>query len=139
MAWATPEQVKAITGDDVTVEQIAQGEMQISIKTGLIPEQVPTLAGRDAYWLRLATAYQTVWAAEHPDLYSRLDVTSTGQDGQSASFDPNGLVLAPLAKHTLRRLSFRGTRSTTAAPAGASPVDDDDVDAYGRPLNWRPL
>lgn len=138
MTWATPTDVKNITGQTVTEPNIAEAIGVIELKTGLLVDQTPNLSGRDGAYLRRAVAYQTVWQMDNPDVFVRLDVSSTGQDGQSANYRADALVLAPLAKLALKRLSWKGTRSTSHERAGAD-VADDELDAYGRPLPWRKL
>jgi hypothetical protein len=91
-------------------------------------------------WLARAVAYQAAFMVEHPDLFSLLDADSISQDGQGMSGRGAWLSLAPLAKSSIRRLSWKGTHSTRAlAPGEARTVDYDEVDRQGRPLQYRPL
>lgn len=134
--WATVPQVKALTRKTVTDEDIDVAEGILATLHGLIPGVARKVSGRDAYFLRLATAYQAAWVVANPDLFERLDVSSAGQDGQSATFKPDALVVAPLARRTLKRLSWRGVRNIgPGRPARVVNVNDDDwEDAH---LAWR--
>lgn len=104
--------VLRVTGATVTGEQIAQAAASIEALTGLI-ESVPRtdMHGRDLYWLGQAVAYQTPWIIAQADFLERNNVTIAQQDGQIANYGPDALVLSPMARKCLRRLSWRGMRA----------------------------
>lgn len=132
MAWATIEQVAAITGRTVEQASIDIAVGICGLKVGLFQDEVPNVAGRNGRALRAMVAYEAIFVEENPDLFERLDVSSTSQDGQSANFKADALVLAPLAKLAMRRLSWKGTHSTSHEVAGER-VDSDDL------LPWEPM
>jgi hypothetical protein len=142
--WADAVDVKALTGATVSDSLIDQATGVIELTSGgrlarLDPAHV---TGRDFDWLRRAVCYQAAWMASQPDYFERLDVADLDQDGVVATFKADGLVLAPLARRCLKRLSWRGVRtirpgaSTTLLPGAAigygAGLPDDD-------LPWRPM
>lgn len=132
MAWTTIEEVAKVTGKTVTQDDIDIAAGICGLKVGVFQDEVPNVAGRDGRALRAMVSYEAVFVAENPDLFERLDVSSTSQDGQSASFKPDALILAPLAKLAMRRLSWKGTRSTSHEVRDAV-TDPDDR------LPWEPM
>lgn len=138
MAWATIADVKAVTGLEPTAEQLAMAVFTLETMTGLI-EAVdrPDITDRDRHWLKLAACYQTRFVIENPDLFSRLDVTSAAQDGQSANFrNPDAHLLAPLARKSIRRLSWRAlTRPGDRAPREAA--NNVLSEEYDDSLAWK--
>lgn len=138
--WATIAQVKAITGRDATQEDRDVAARSLETMIGLIEEvDRPDISDRDRYWLRLATAYQTRFVQDNPDLFSREDVTSAAQDGESANYrNPDAHILAPLARKAIRRLSWRAlTRPGDRAPREAA--TNVLSEEYDDSLAWRPL
>lgn len=110
MAWATVADVLEITGLTVTAPKIAIGRGIIENVVGLFESaDRPDISDRDLEWLRRAVCYQTAFVADNPDLFSRIDVTSASQDGESVNFrNVDAHFLAPLARKCIRRLSWRG-------------------------------
>lgn len=144
--FAEVADITAITGVTVDEGERTRAAIVIETLTGLI-ESVdrPDISDRDRYYLKLATAFQAAWMHDHPDLYSREDVTSASQDGESVTFrNVNAHVLAPLARNAIRRLSWRGIRAI--APGGAAVAtssrinvnseeyDDWLFDRFGKPV-----
>jgi hypothetical protein len=79
---------------------------------------------------------------DNPDLFSRNDVTSASQDGESASFrNVDSHLFAPLARKAYRRLSWRSLR--LLSPAGgvgsASAARDVNSEAFDDSLPWSPV
>ena len=111
--WATIADVLAKTGLTVTETQRTIAAGVLETVTGLIEEvERPGISDRDRYWLKIATCYQAAYVFDNPDLFSRSDVTSAAQDGESASFrNVDAHLLAPLARKSIRRLSWRGIRA----------------------------
>lgn len=121
--WATVDQVKKITGQVVTQEQRDMAVRSLETMIGLIEEvDRPDISDRDRYFLKLAAAYQAAFVKDNPDLFSRNDVTSASQDGESANYrNPDSHLLAPLARKSIRRLSWRAlTRPGDRAPREAA-------------------
>lgn len=140
MTWATIEDVSNVTGKTVTEQTRTLAVSAIELNTGLI-EAVsrPDMNRSDAYWLRQAVVFQAAWLLAQPDYLERSAVSSVSQDGQSASAgNPDWLVLAPLTRKALRRLSWRGIRSVQTSQA-APRVRNINSDEYEAALPWRPV
>lgn len=137
--WATIAQITALTGVTVTDVERNNAAHVIELYTGLIEEvERADISDRDRYWLKLAVGYEAPWIQEHPDLLAQLDVTAAAQDGQSATYKPDALLLAPLARHALKKLSFRGPRSIVPARVPSIPTNPDS-EAFDDALPWVPM
>jgi hypothetical protein len=89
------------------------------------------------------TCYQLAFMRDNPDLFSRNDVTSASQDGESASFrNVDSHLFAPLARKAYRRLSWRSLRLLSPAGGiGSAPRTTADVnsEAFDDSLPWSPV
>jgi len=137
--WATVADIKDATGEDVTTLQRTIAAGVIESACGLIESVArPDATDRDRYFLRQATCYQAAFVKDNPDLFSRADVTSAGQDGQSVAFrNVNAHYLAPLARLALRKLSWMGRtrpgdRLPDRAPLNINSEEYDDSLAWKR-------
>ena len=143
MPWATGADVTTLTGRPADDEMIAQAQAMIELAIGRTETTGSAeMTARDLDWLRRAVAYQAVWMAGQPDLYTRLDVSMLAQDGMSTTFKGGALVYSPLAKAALKKLSWTGgTRSIAVEPfcppvQRRYPVGGPVVD-YGDWEPWR--
>ena len=128
---ATPEEVLKLTGASVTENDVEAAATIIEVFAGRDPEVWPKLRERDQRHLKLAVIYQAGWMAAHPEALSMMDVDSFSQLDQSASpRDSAALVLAPLAKRTLKRLSWKGIRSVPVSTAFQRKRGDDDHEGH---------
>jgi hypothetical protein len=114
-AWATVDDVKRLTGKDLTGDAIDQATAVIELTGGgrLAKLDPAYVSERNFDWLRRAVCYQAAFMDAHPDYFERMDVASLSQDGVSASLKGDSLILAPLARRCLKRLSWRGVRTIT--------------------------
>src|SRR5207253_1165061 len=92
---------------------------------------------RDREWLRRACAYQCAWMLAQPDMYQRLDMDALASTGRPITLKDRALVLAPLARRALQRVSWLRSRSLhirTPFTDGLGPVSPNAVaesnDAY---------
>lgn len=145
MTWCTVAEVTTVTGKTVTATDRNIAAFAIELTTGLIEsvERVD-ITRRDLYWLRQAVAFQAAWLADTPDYLERNDVTAASADGQSATLKPDALILAPLARRAIKRLSWRGTRSVRPVRVderGRIRLTPDYVplEAHDDLHTWRPL
>lgn len=136
--WATIADVAALTGKTVTQAVLNQAESIVETLTGAVAEFAADLvSARDQHFLKKAVAYEAAWLADQPDAFTRSDVSSASQDGQAATFKPDALVLAPMARKAILRLSWRGTRTIRPTRPGIN--DARSVDEVDDSLNWQPL
>lgn len=138
--WASIADVLEVTGKTVTAAERGIAVRSLEPIIGVI-EAVdrPDISDRDRYWLKLATCYQAAFVLDNPDLFSRADVTSASQDGESANFrNVDAHLLAPLARKCIRRLSWRSlTRSKDRAPQrGPLNILSEE---YDDSLAWKPV
>lgn len=141
MAWATADQVQAITRVSVTDADVTAAQYTVELFSDVT--EAYTLSTRDTRILRMAVAYQAAWLAGQIDVATRTDVSSATQDSMSFTHaNPEAPVLAPLARHAIKRLSWKRSRSVrTPSPGDAATVRDPEqefvTDTGGPP--YRPL
>jgi hypothetical protein len=137
--WATVDDVISLTGADVSSTQLARANAAIELHTGRLYTDAATRTGtRDLEWMRRACAYQAAWMLSQPDMFARLDLSAVTQEGRAVGLKEHALVLAPLAKRALARVSWLRSRSLhvrspfedSLGPVvlGGAVVDYDDDD-----------
>jgi hypothetical protein len=139
-AWATPQHVINVTGVSVTDQQLAQAQDDIEIFTGRVYDDTARIRTRDLYWLGRAVARQAAWIAGQFGLETRLDATQIQQDQVSSTLTGDGLVLAPMAARSLRKVSWMRSRTVhiRSVVEGAGPVGNVLSDAADDSLVWAP-
>lgn len=111
--WATPEDVQNITRKQVTEDNIAVAQEIVALYAGVDPEldlnpDLSIISSANRSKLIRAVAWESVWAAAHPDLLETMDVQGVSQDGLSATYASEAAhFLAPLAARCIRRLSWK--------------------------------
>jgi hypothetical protein len=139
--WATPADVLSLTGTaDSTDTEVVKANAVVEIIGGRLYTLAADRTGRrDTEWLRRAVAYQVPWMRANPDFFERLDLaTLEGLDLKELA-----LILAPLTRHALNRLSWRRSRSLHVQSPfqdGPGPVSSNPVaevnDAFE---SWSPI
>ena len=146
--WATSSDVTSLTGQTVTEAVVNQANAVIEVHSGRVyslsgvsdPNGVTNTGARDIEWMRRACAYQAAWMAAQPDMFTRLDLNAVNQEGRAVGLKDYTLVLAPLAKRALDRVSWRKSRSLhvrspfedgLGAAILGGPIIDYDDDAGG--------
>lgn len=118
--WCTVEDVMTFANAQVSDQVLAQAGAQIDVASarpydifvaGVPAGQVSKIGAADMYWLKLACAYQAAWLASQPDVYTRSNVKQIGRGTGSLMLDETALILGPLAKQALKRVSFLKSRS----------------------------
>ncbi|MGW4129491.1 hypothetical protein [Amycolatopsis japonica] len=139
--WATAGDVLTYAKATVDDAAVTRAQATVDLYAGRIPADAAKIGARDQYWLKLAVAYQAAWQAAQPDLFDRLDITSTG-GSQSTEGPDSWMTLAPHAAQALRRVSWLGSGSFhVRAPNETRDRprevygDDDELD----PGHWRPI
>jgi len=127
MSWATEADVLAITEVTVTEAKVTQAQYQIELFSGVTEEY--EIRPRDLRFLRLAVAYQAAWLKGQIDVTTRTDVESFTQDEMSAKYaNKEAAVLAPLARQSIKRLSWKTNRSIRLRrPADVVKTGDPDT------------
>ncbi|MFG3051900.1 hypothetical protein ACGFZP_13245 [Kitasatospora sp. NPDC048239] len=142
-AWTDTDTVLAVTGAEATDVQVLTAQAAIEVMTGRTYADTARIRPRDLYWLGRAVAYQAVWAAQQAGLESRMDLTSSTQDGISANLTADAVVLAPMAARAINRLSWRRSRTIHirspfvdgSSNYGINPLTDGSDDD----MTWSPL
>jgi len=147
MTWATTSDVATYTGATATAAQVEQAQALVEIFADTMEgaSDAGNISSTNLRLLKLAVAYQTAWMTQHPDAFTNIDVSQVQQDGVVATMQHNNaLVLAPMAKRCIDRLSWRRIRSLRIGPmrgGGGIPrrmnttsavLDDNDP-------RWQPL
>lgn len=140
--FATIAEITTLTG--VTVNETTRGlaAQSIETKTGLIEGTLAArtdISDRDLYFLKLACAYQAAWLQAQPDFLTRNDVSAVSADGQSATGRADWLTLSPMARSSIKRLSWAGTRSMLIGPTALRFVADPLGEAADDRERWRPI
>lgn len=143
--WATAGDVTTYTGVTVTAAQVAQAQavVQIFADTTTDASDAGNISEKNLRLLKQATAYQAAWISQHPDAFTNMDVTNVSQDQVSASFlHANALILAPLAKRCIDRLSWKRMRPLRIGRGGRPLSRTINVTSASQDENdprWRPL
>lgn len=113
MSWATPVEASAITGLNITQSQIDVAQAILEIWVGEIDtDRMENVKSRDVGLLKKSVAYQAAWMQSKPELFGRSDVDQVIQDSfQYTKGDQETHVLAPLAKASIMKLSWRRSRT----------------------------
>ncbi len=142
-SWATLTDVTTYTGATVGAAVLNQAQAVIDMHAGRTYDAVTRTGTRDAYWLKLAVAYEAAWLASQPDMFARLDFTQVGGQRTPTGIAPTAMTLGPLARRALARVSWIKSRSLHVRSAfqdgwgGISPnPDSESNDAYE---SWSPL
>jgi hypothetical protein len=140
-AWASAQDVIDTTGVSVTEQQLVQAQKAVEVFSNRIYPDSERMRSRDLYWLGQAVAYQAAWLAGQFGLETRLDATQIQQDQVSTTLQGDGLVLAPMAGRSLRRVSWMRSRTVhiRSAIEGAGPITGDALtDGADDHLVWAP-
>lgn len=110
--WAQIGDVLAITGVTVTQLQLLQANAIIEIFARRLYGIANTRTGtRDLEWMKRAVAYEAAWIPGQPDIFTRLDVTMITEGRKAIGLKEMTLMIAPLARIALSRVSWQKTRS----------------------------
>lgn len=110
-AWCTVQDVVDLTAVEVDEPQLLRAQGVIETFQDVDPgDPGDHLSVRDRERLRKATAYQAGWMFEKIEVEQRTDVTQLSQAGVTFVYaHPDAVVLAPLAKRNLDRLSWNAS------------------------------
>lgn len=116
-AFATVADVRNITRQTVTEDDVAVAQVMIEMLVGRSVMDIESiealdaeLGTRDAYWLKVATAFQAVWMKGQPDLFQRWSMKSVSQAGYAGRPGPLAEFYGPGASMAAGRLSWMRSR-----------------------------
>lgn len=127
-SWAQAADVAALTGTTVTDAQVMQAQAVIDLFSARTYDALPRIGTRDLYWLKLATAYQAVWMAAQPDMFTRLDFDTIAMGNRPVQLKDDSLRIAPLAAKALKRCAWLRSRSLHVRSPfvdGLTPISSD--------------
>lgn len=149
--WASTSDVRSITGESVTENELADAQNVIELYAGRTfvgSKDNDSIRPKDKVWLQKAVAYQAVWQRTQPGYNSRHAVKEVNQDGAqviyAGSSEPNNtalIMLAPLAQRSLKNVSWMRSRTIRVKPPsyeGPHPSYGDYKRNDDHP-GWRPM
>lgn len=114
MAWATIAEVLTYTGITVTQAEVDQAQYIVELFSDTTEDTSDEglISTKNLRFLKMAVAYQAAWITEHPDVFTHVDVSTMLQDGlQFTRGHENAMLLAPLSRRSINRLSWKRNRS----------------------------
>lgn len=149
--WATTSNVRSITGETVTENDLADAQMVIELYAGRTfagSQANDSIRPKDAVWLQKAVAYQAVWQKSQPGYKTRHAIKEVNQDGAqviyAGSSEPNNtalVMLAPLANRALKNVSWlRSKTIKLKSPSYNGPHESyGDYKRNDEHPGWRPM
>lgn len=144
--WATPGDVAIYTGITATAAQVAQAQAVVEVfaDTTTAASDAGNISEKNLRLLKQAVAYQAAWITQHPDAFTNVDLSNFNQDQVSGTLaHANALILAPLAKRCIDRLSWKRMRPLRIRRRGArglSPyLNTTSATQDENDPRWRPL
>lgn len=128
--WAETADVASLTGATVTDADIAKAQGIITLFVEVTPDSAfdsdgdstGMISPKNLRLLKMATAYQTAWMAEHPDVFTSIDASSYSEDGLSITqSNSSAHVLAPLARRAIYRLTWMRPNRSIRVGKGLNP------------------
>lgn len=118
MAWATVGETLTYTKIAVEEADIEVAQFMVELFADTTEEANANISTKNLRLLKMAVAYQTVWMLDHPDVFTHVDVRTVLQDGtQFSDAHANAMVLAPMAKRAIDRLSWKRNRDIKVRPS----------------------
>jgi hypothetical protein len=126
--FTTVEQVKALTGYDVTLETIAIAQGVLESFLGKVEVEIES--AYDLAVMARATAYQAAYMSkDNEKVFEQVAIKSVAQADGGIVMDTNRHApwIAPLAHIAMSALTWKRSRSVTTGPI---------FDRYGAVLTW---
>lgn len=115
--FCTIADVKNYAHMDVSASSLQTANTLIEILVGrtvsdaqLVFAQNPFTGPQDAYWLRVATAYEAAWVDSQADLFSRWSISSISSAGNSSTIKSGAETYGPLAAKAANKVSWMKSR-----------------------------
>jgi hypothetical protein len=111
--WASTTDVYNVTGVQVTAPQLQRAHWVLRSFVPIDPaDPGEHFRATDRLKLFRAECFQAAWMFEQIDVSTRTDVSQLSQDGLTFTYaNPDAVVLAPLAKRNVDRLTFNASRN----------------------------
>lgn len=110
--WCLLSDVPLITGVTVDEETLLRAGYNIDVACARsYATDSARVGSRDAYWLKLATAYQAAWLSTQVDAFNRIDALDVNQGNTQTRLRDTALFLSPHARKALKRVSWLKSRS----------------------------
>jgi hypothetical protein len=141
---ATAAEVLDATGKSVSAADITRAQSVIATVTGrdLDVDPLPNYRARDLRLLKSAVVWQTAYLDDNPDVLVQLGnvqrASTNGNTVEYAAGGASGSLVAPLAEMSLRRLSWRRSRSIRMRRPPDRPAPQTIIHD-GADGEWRPL
>ncbi|MFG2412584.1 hypothetical protein [Streptomyces goshikiensis] len=137
-------EVEVITMIEVTPMQLAAAQTVVELFADTTEDSTDLISSKNLRLLKQAVAFQAAWLTAHPDAYTNTDFASFKMDGLGVTNrHANAMILAPLAKRCIDRLSWKRNRSVIIRKPGqrTNPVSPDpsNADLDDRRTDWRPI
>lgn len=130
--WTTVEEVKELTGEDVTIESIKQSQAIIESYVGRLETDVQDAS--DKVLLGRATAYQAAYMLDAEDrTFQSIGAKRITQFGNMIDFWDNDRTqpfVAPLAVIACQRLSWKRLRSIKTGGMFGGPISESEYWRY---------
>lgn len=111
--YATINDVKRVTGYEVSQETLNRAQTIIEVHTGRIESEV--VSPKDKAMLGRATCFQAAYMRDNSEqIYEQVMVSTAGQNDSLVTYkagDTTAPWIAPLAVMACKRLSWLGSRS----------------------------
>lgn len=149
--WASTGDVRSITGESVTEDELADAQNVIELYAGRTyagSKDNDSIRPKDKIWLQKAVAYQSVWQRTQPGYKARHAIKEVNQDGAqvvyAGSSEPNNtafIMLAPLAQRSLKNVSWMRSRTIRVKPPswGGPHPSYGDYKRNDEHSGWRPM
>lgn len=149
MSWVTPEEAIVITPSiAVSQSNIDAAQILIEIFSDTTEEasDAGLISSKNLRLLKYAVAYQAAWMTSHPDQFTNADFETFQTDGLSVTpLHENSMILAPMARRCINRLSWKRNRNTYIRPMAKRRnhvpkyLNTTSADLDDSRTDWRPI
>jgi hypothetical protein len=125
MALVTPQEAQVVHGVTVSQDDVDMAQIDVDIVAEIDlddVDQVGRLIDRDLKMIRYAISYQAAWRKAQISLTERTDITEiagAASDGGVKLRDELSLILAPMTRACLSRVSWKKRRTMPDRTRGA--------------------
>lgn len=138
MSWSTPAEALAITGESLVQQDLDLAYEVVELFVMVHEDARAELKPTDLRLLKKAEAFQAAWMKARVGYLIQKDTDEVVQDGLTyIKGDPDMHVLAPLAKKSISRLSWKRSRTIDPlTPQQALALRDHRTAETSGSYNW---